>query len=347
MERYYQLLGLGSTCSNDDIRKAYRKLAMALHPDRNASPDAKQKFIEVTEAYKILMAYRTGGYTRIIRKAVNKRETKADFLRKQRARSRQKAMEYAEMKYAEFLKSEGYLTRGSLAVIVWHISFIACLSIIFVLPFVLSSFDGTRGLFMSVITILVTSPLTIFVLRDFHEFSLSNFRDAVNYLARRYVIFYILLGVINVLVILTIGFQTMLPTTMLLFAYPITSIITQLMQRTRKHTLIGSKYFKAICVSPTILSGLLVINFLFSFDPVFESYRFSAVPETVHSRYGTRTEPSTLIRLENDAYADYWGIRVFNDYTKVLSGSVIQYKFKTGLFGIKVMTDYGIKGGFQ
>jgi DnaJ-class molecular chaperone len=51
----YDVLGVSRTASEDDIKKAYRKLAKAHHPDRNASdPKAKDKFAEVNMAYEIL-----------------------------------------------------------------------------------------------------------------------------------------------------------------------------------------------------------------------------------------------------------------------------------------------------
>ena len=51
---FYEVLGVPRNASEDDIRKAYRKLAMDWHPDRNKSPEAEQKFKEVNEAYQAL-----------------------------------------------------------------------------------------------------------------------------------------------------------------------------------------------------------------------------------------------------------------------------------------------------
>ena len=52
---YYEILGVSKTASQDDIKKAYRKLAMKYHPDKN--PDDKvseEKFKAVAEAYSVL-----------------------------------------------------------------------------------------------------------------------------------------------------------------------------------------------------------------------------------------------------------------------------------------------------
>ncbi|MEO8225979.1 MAG: molecular chaperone DnaJ [Gemmatimonadota bacterium] len=54
MSDYYTLLGVPRDANETDIKKAYRKLAMQYHPDRNPDAGAEAKFKEITEAYEVL-----------------------------------------------------------------------------------------------------------------------------------------------------------------------------------------------------------------------------------------------------------------------------------------------------
>mmetsp|Transcript_68880 Transcript_68880/g.155810 ORF Transcript_68880/g.155810 Transcript_68880/m.155810 type:complete len:280 (+) Transcript_68880:213-1052(+) len=64
---HYATLGVKRNADQQEIKKAYRQLAMNFHPDKNKSPDAASKFAEVSEAYEVLSdeklrrAYDAGG----------------------------------------------------------------------------------------------------------------------------------------------------------------------------------------------------------------------------------------------------------------------------------------------
>ena len=52
---YYEVLGVDKSASADEIKKAYRKLAIKYHPDKNpGDKEAEEKFKEAAEAYSVL-----------------------------------------------------------------------------------------------------------------------------------------------------------------------------------------------------------------------------------------------------------------------------------------------------
>src|SRR2546421_10472683 len=52
---YYEVLAVNKDCTEDDLKKSYRRLAMKWHPDRNPdNPKAEEHFKEAKEAYEVL-----------------------------------------------------------------------------------------------------------------------------------------------------------------------------------------------------------------------------------------------------------------------------------------------------
>lgn len=51
---YYKILGLERTASNSEIHKRYKELVKIYHPDLNKHPDAIERFISITEAFRVL-----------------------------------------------------------------------------------------------------------------------------------------------------------------------------------------------------------------------------------------------------------------------------------------------------
>jgi molecular chaperone DnaJ len=51
---YYEILGVGRDAGGQELKSAYRRLAIQFHPDKNAEPEASEKFKEASEAYAVL-----------------------------------------------------------------------------------------------------------------------------------------------------------------------------------------------------------------------------------------------------------------------------------------------------
>lgn len=51
---YYRVLGITKAATDEEIKKAYRKMALRYHPDKNKAAGSEEKFKEVAEAYEVL-----------------------------------------------------------------------------------------------------------------------------------------------------------------------------------------------------------------------------------------------------------------------------------------------------
>src|SRR5215467_3335962 len=51
---YYEILGVSKNATLDEIKRAYRKLALEYHPDRNKTKEGEEKFKEITKAFEVL-----------------------------------------------------------------------------------------------------------------------------------------------------------------------------------------------------------------------------------------------------------------------------------------------------
>lgn len=109
MSRYHNILGVSTNASKAEIKKAYRKLVLKYHPDRNPSANAKQKFIEIDKAYDILMK---GNPYLLLGEEIERRKKQAkarhDAAQKIKQEQRQRINEIIrkrkEREYAEYLK---------------------------------------------------------------------------------------------------------------------------------------------------------------------------------------------------------------------------------------------------
>ena len=98
-EKYYKLLGLTSSASDQEVRKAYRKLAMRYHPDRNSDPKAHELFILLNEASDIILNKKDAPHLPIHKKSkgTTKETTKEE---------KEKRMKTARKRYQDQAKKE-------------------------------------------------------------------------------------------------------------------------------------------------------------------------------------------------------------------------------------------------
>ena len=111
---YHKILELDHDAGPGEIKQAYRKMAKIYHPDINDSPDAHERFIEITEAYEILMNHDLNIYSIHRSKAAS-----SEFMRARYERARQEAQEsarrYAKMKFEKFQQEQEAFKKSG-----WH-----------------------------------------------------------------------------------------------------------------------------------------------------------------------------------------------------------------------------------
>lgn len=101
LQRYYKILEISPTAGNEELKRAYRKLAKKYHPDVSTYPDAKERFIEITKAYETILERRNRPthYRYAYSKAAYRRKKQNQ---KRQKPPRQKARQYANMNYTRY-----------------------------------------------------------------------------------------------------------------------------------------------------------------------------------------------------------------------------------------------------
>lgn len=103
---YYEILGVPFDSSRDEIKKAYRRKARLYHPDINPSPDAKDHFISITEAYEFLIT----NHDKIKSDEQVYQQAMDDWRKYRQDRSRTRATVYARTSYGNFKNTKFYKT---------------------------------------------------------------------------------------------------------------------------------------------------------------------------------------------------------------------------------------------
>lgn len=160
---YYSILEISKNSSEKEIRRAYRRLAKQYHPDINKSKDAHEKFIEITEAYEILINqrfqydYQPSGTTTDEWKKAEYRNEKYEKFREE---VREKARQQARMRYEEFQKqNEAFQKSGFNDLILLFKIFTRTVAIfIFLFLFLIPIYVAINNEFMMILLLFITWP---------------------------------------------------------------------------------------------------------------------------------------------------------------------------------------------
>lgn len=347
--KYYYVLGLSSSATVNDIKKAYRSKAKQLHPDRNLSPTAEEDFIELNEAYEYLVELKINGKRATTNKSINDFEK---WWYAEEARRKARAREQAKMRYEEYINSKEYKLTESFDHVINIFFALIALGILIVNPILGYVYGGAIGIFISVLLILMTLPLTLPVVTQLKKLktSITSFRASLITLVShpwlkemfdaRWPLLIPLLP-INIYILFKIALNTLIPTITIVIVYVLAIIIGGVLAMLKPNR---NKNFLPLFTAgfaPLVINLFFLINFLFSSNPTTESYFYNQTKER-YKRSG-EVEPSSYIILENNVYEDYKGLRVFMNYRELISKNNVTYTFETGLFGIRVMKDYELK----
>lgn len=123
MSNYYlTILELEPGATKSDIKKAYRRLSKVYHPDLNKSPEAHQKFIELTEAYTFLTQVGPRPHQEPIAYDYNPEVVEYELWRERaKAKARQKAKEEAKLQRELIKKIFWIFRKGAIGLIVFNI----------------------------------------------------------------------------------------------------------------------------------------------------------------------------------------------------------------------------------
>jgi hypothetical protein len=81
LKKYFDILGLPENASPQEIRKQFRALAMRYHPDKNTTLNAKDKFLQLTEAYEILIGKKNAPVELTARNRAKKEKSNEERMR--------------------------------------------------------------------------------------------------------------------------------------------------------------------------------------------------------------------------------------------------------------------------
>ena len=129
LTKYYDILDVKASATEEELKQAYRKKAKQLHPDKNKAANAHEQFVLLSEAYEYLVKLKTGKL-----KSKSSGLTHEEWVNQELVKTRKRAAQQAKMKYQEFLNSDEYKALNSIVTIGEHLAFLFAVFMFFILP---------------------------------------------------------------------------------------------------------------------------------------------------------------------------------------------------------------------
>ncbi len=350
MATYSQIIGIPPNASVSTLKKAYRKKARELHPDLNPSPDANEQFIRLNEAYEYLLNQKTGKvfqeqeqeYTR----PQSPVKTYAQWKEEEREKARERARRHARMKYEEFKKTSYYQNELALENLGDNLMFFTLLlaTICFLL------FGVLGGQFIAIIvgSIMALAGIPVWrgALKPENDIGLGHLFRSVWKLIKTHIFGLLMLGAVNLFILFKVVTNTLAPleiSLVILFLLMTAGrVFVSNSSRVKNNAYNRSLY--TYVIFPGVFNLFFLINFLGSHSPSKEVYHYRSYQTKTYSRYSERTnhDNTPLIILDDNAYADYPGIRILFRPGQIQYNNHIEYHFREGLFGLRVVYSYGL-----
>jgi hypothetical protein len=329
MRSNYSILGIQENSTISEIKKAYRKKAKLLHPDKNNSKNAHQQFIELNRAYEEIIYRKTNKSS-----SLNKFE---EELRREREEASKRAEKHAQMKYEEYINSDFYKNTQAAKDVLNQLYIISSI-LILLTPLIFYLFKGLKGLFMGIIITIIFTGYWGRIFKMKIQLNPKSFISSFLSLSKTTSFKLLIISITNILLFFKYTLNTEINAFYLIVFF---LILVILYVKNSKNKFQKIKFNKDLSIKH--LKFLLAFNFLFAINCLFalngniyETYNFQ------HQRTNTN-EKTTYIHLENSKYNNQPWFRTFFDYDAMVNKNKITYTFRRGCLGLRVLVNHEFK----
>lgn len=336
IETYYQILGVSSNATVEEIKRAYRQKAKELHPDKNKSTDAHEQFILLTEAYECL-TYIKLGKTRVQQPTTSY----ANWQRQSRERAREQAREYAEMEFEKFKQTDYYKNSQAALTVIEHLYFFAAIAVM-LCPLWGYIYKEWAGFGLGLLFTFLSVHFWAGIFTQKISLNLSSFFQSLILVVKTKTFKYAVITGVNLFALFRFTLNTQLTfysfAFILLALYSLTYLAFYFkVSATKKFSKIGL----FLCLTPSVFNLFFLTNFVFSSNQTTEVYSFVHEKRWYGGRHSrARLEKIAYINLANAKYEEYNWFRMFFDFDAMKNKSEITYKFEDGLLGLRVLKHY-------